>query len=113
MNTLPLQTTWSSGIDWNGLNPEDRKRINQIGFSAWLQEITTKKPKQEVKQRKLHKLADEFFRLARENKDCVTYEQAAVLCPAYPGDPAAWARAAGATVQTEKKNKRYRVVKYV
>lgn len=54
-----------------------------------------------------------FLKLARENKNIVTYEQCAVLCPAYPGDPVAWARQAGAEIRTEKKNRRYVVVKYV
>lgn len=58
-------------------------------------------------------LAFAFLKLAQENKNIVTYEQTAILCPAYPGDPALWARAAGAEVITERKNKRYLVIKYV
>lgn len=54
-----------------------------------------------------------FLKIARENKNIVTYEQCAILCPAYPGDPVAWARQAGAEVSTERKNKRYVVIKYV
>ena len=58
-------------------------------------------------------LAFAFLKLAQENNNIVTYEQAATLCPAYPGDPALWAREAGAQVTTERKNKRYVVVKSV
>ena len=58
-------------------------------------------------------LAIAFFKLARENGNVVTYDQTAKLCPKYPGDPALWAREMGADVVTERKNKRYVVVKYV
>ena len=57
-------------------------------------------------------LAMEFIRLAKENQDYVTFEQCAKMCPAYPTDPAAWARAMGLQVATEKKNQRYKVIKY-
>ena len=58
-------------------------------------------------------LAFAFFKLAEANNGYVTYEQTAILCPAYPGDPALWAREAGGEVITERKNRRYKVVKYV
>lgn len=59
-----------------------------------------------------YSLALQFFRLARENNNIVTYKQTTELCPNYPGDPALWAREAGAEVRTERKLKRYVVVKY-
>ena len=41
-----VQCSWQSPVDTNGLNPEDQKRISQIGLNAWLNEITgVKAPK--------------------------------------------------------------------
>jgi hypothetical protein len=132
-NPLPLQTGGRCYIDYSGLNKEDRLRIREIGLDKWLDEVTghalaraynktvTTAAKEENKksQSKLKPgskgdvIAFAFFSLAKANKNIVTYDQCAELCPEYPGDPVAWAREAGAEVKTEKKNKRYIVVKYV
>jgi hypothetical protein len=32
---LPLQATYSRGIDWDGLNPGDKERIRKWGFARW------------------------------------------------------------------------------
>ena len=141
-------TGWqTNGIDLNGLNDADKKRISQVGFLNWLDEVSNVKtqPKKAIpvvsvaaaqqgpkkliatttvatpqqSQNKVkpnsvgYPLAMEFIRLAKENKDIVTYEQCEKMCPAYPTDPASWARAMGLQVQTEKKFRRYKVLKYV
>jgi hypothetical protein len=36
-----IQTQGSGQIDLDGLNPEDKLRISQIGFSRWLAEAST------------------------------------------------------------------------
>src|SRR5208282_541530 len=144
---LPLQSQGTGWIDINGLNKKDQRRIKEVGFNQWIDEISGIKTLKdmlgskyrvevqpqfchdtlevkvtEVKDADLvsklkagsvgYELALKFFRLARANSNIVTYEQAAILCPAYPKDPALWARETGAEVITERKNKRYVVVKY-
>lgn len=162
VHNTKMQCSWASGIDFNGLNKEDRQRITRVGFLTWLDEIAAPKSKlltvpakiqigtqkitysakqvipttqtkiaptisvtpeakiiqtqatNKVKPTSVgYPLAMEFIRLAKENKDIVTYEQCEKLCPAYPTDPASWARAMGLQIQTEKKEKRYKVIKYV
>jgi hypothetical protein len=41
---LPLSATWESPIDLNGLDPEDRRRISEVGFQQWCDEITQTRP---------------------------------------------------------------------
>lgn len=117
----------TGAVDINGLNPSDRKRIREVGFEQWLTEVRSGKKQVEAQQPAIQQqaksklkpgsvgdtLATEFFRVARAHNNIVTYEQVAHMCPAYPTDPASWAREAGATVKTDRKNKRYLVEKYV
>lgn len=37
---LPLRTPGSAQIELDGLNPEDRMRIQQVGFNQWLDEAS-------------------------------------------------------------------------
>ena len=136
---LSLQCPGQSNIDISGLNKQDRDRIKEVGFDSWLDEISGQRSSKnktlannynaaiktivvEAHNKSTSKLKPgstgdvmcfAFLNLAKANKNIVTYEQCAVLCPAYPGDPVAWARQAGATVRTEKKNRRYIVEQYV
>ena len=36
---MNLECVWAAAIDFDGLNPEDRKRIAKIGFDRWLDEV--------------------------------------------------------------------------
>jgi hypothetical protein len=44
-------------IDINGLNRSDRDRIEQIGFNAWLDEVSTQKTAQVARHRHRQKCA--------------------------------------------------------
>ena len=54
-----------------------------------------------------------FVKIAEQNNGIVTSEQAKILNPKYPNDTAYYARKAGWEVTTDRKNKLYKVGKYV
>ena len=127
MKNYNLHCEWHTGVDLEGLNPEDKKRISQVGIDKWLDEISTKAgsapvtvakttKKQEVKApkngTKAYITGCAFLVLAQNFKDMVTYDQAEALHPTYPSDCAYYARLLGADVETDRKNKVYRVKKY-
>lgn len=134
-----LQTSWSNGVDFEGLNENDRKQIKKVGFDKWLEENSKKKkPKVsppsaaksiatitgapvatgakaaflEKKFTKAQKMAMAFI-AAVSKEGIVTYAQAAKINPKYPADPAYYARKAGWEVTTDRKNKIFKVGKYV
>lgn len=39
MKFLPLSCTWASGIDIDGLNPDDKVTILKIGLDKWMDSI--------------------------------------------------------------------------
>jgi hypothetical protein len=40
-----LQSSWSRGIDLEGLNETDKKRIKQVGLNQWMDELSAKNEK--------------------------------------------------------------------
>lgn len=47
-----LQTSWSKGIDIDGLTDEEQKRIKKIGLNAWIDELSAKNEKAVFKKSK-------------------------------------------------------------
>jgi hypothetical protein len=56
-------------------------------------------------------LADEFIRIARANNGIVTVEECKKVNPQYPADVPYYARLRGCQVETDRKNKLYKLVK--
>jgi len=118
-----LNCSWASWIDFEGLNKADRDTIKRVGFDKWLDQVTgagkervmpvEKKAVEAAEVKGQKTLGIKFLEIARANDNIVTYDQAKELCPDYPGDPVAWARSMGAQVKTQRKERTYRVEKYV
>jgi hypothetical protein len=129
MNHSKTQCSWQGPIDYDGLNLEDKEIIQQVGLDAWLDKLesTSRTPEKEkavniealkkkfslTKQTKAQIIAFEFLKLASQNRgNVVTYLEAAKIHPAYPSDCAFYARQIGASVATDRKNKRFKVISY-
>lgn len=81
MRTLsPLQTTGSAWINVNGLNKEDRDRIKQIGFNAWLDEVTGQTKNTKTNQQINIQIQKKAFELEKKEQ-VIRYENSIKLKP--------------------------------
>jgi hypothetical protein len=56
-------------------------------------------------------LAEEFLKIARANEGVVLHSQAAQINPTYPADPCYYARLLGHTIETNRKEKSWKLIK--